>query len=92
MKRAVAVVAGLALMSVGGACVGSLLRGVWPPATVAVALAQSSCQCPEQQCANGKVAGCSVTCPAGQDAECACDGYCDANGNPAGLNRCRCQA
>ena len=91
MKRALAVVAVLALTSLGGFCVAPVLRGGRLLSLPSIALAQSSCQCPENQCANGKVAGCSVTCPAGQDAECACDGFCDGNGNPAGLNRCACQ-
>jgi len=91
MKRAVSVVAVLVLMSGGGSRVGSRLHRGHLPWLASVALAQSSCQCPEKQCANGKVAGCSVTCPAGQDAECACDGFCDGNGNPGGLNRCACQ-
>ena len=56
-----------------------------------VALAAPSCDCPEKECSNGKVAGCTVTCPAGQDAVCVCDGFCDDNGNPGGLNRCACQ-
>jgi hypothetical protein len=91
MKRAVSVVAVLALLGLGGLCVGSLLCGGRLRSPASIALAQPSCQCPEKQCANGKVAGCTVTCPAGQDAECACDGFCDDNGNPAGLNRCACQ-
>jgi hypothetical protein len=91
MSRTVAMVAALAgvitvvLYSGFGARWGEVLS----PASVA--LAAPSCDCPEQQCANGKVAGCTVTCPAGQDAVCACDGFCDANGNPGGLNRCACQ-
>lgn len=56
-----------------------------------VALAQSSCSCPEKVCGNGTVKGCSVTCPAGQDPVCACDAFCDDSGNPGGLNRCACQ-
>ena len=91
MKRAVSVVAVLALISLGGLRVGSLLRHVPSLSLLSVALAQPTCECPEKQCANGKVAGCTVTCPAGRDAECACDGFCDANGNPGGLNRCACQ-
>ncbi len=91
MKRALSVITVLALTSLGAVWVGSMLRSGRLLLPTSVALAQSSCQCPEKQCTNGKVAGCSVTCPAGQDAECACDGFCDDNGNPAGLNRCACQ-
>jgi hypothetical protein len=61
------------------------------PGLAAVALAAPSCQCPEKQCANGTVAGCTVTCPAGQDAVCACDAFCDDGGNAGGRNKCECQ-
>ena len=87
MSVAVAsVVIGLSVLSV----VAVVRRGGLP-SSASVALAASSYDCPETQCDNGKVAGCSVTCPAGQDAECACAGFCDTNGNAAVLNRCACQ-
>jgi hypothetical protein len=89
MKHRVAVacvVIGLGVVFV----VAVMWRGGLPLAA-SVALAASSCDCPANVCANGTVAGCSKTCPQGQDAVCACDGFCDDNGNPGGLNRCACQ-
>ena len=91
MKRTIPFIAALALVGLSGWYGGSPMRGADVLLHASVALAQSSCNCPENQCANGKVAGCSVTCPAGQNAECACDGYCDDSGNPGGFNRCACQ-
>jgi hypothetical protein len=47
--------------------------------------------CPATQCANGNVPPSEVRCPAGQSAVCSCDGFCDSDGNPQGLNRCACE-
>ena len=91
MRRTILVVAAFMVVTAVVRYVGSHPRWGEVPSPTSVALAASSCDCPEKQCSNGKVAGCTVTCPAGQDAVCACDGFCDDNGNPGGLNRCACQ-
>jgi hypothetical protein len=47
--------------------------------------------CRATECANGEVSASEVHCPSQQTAACACDGFCDGNGNPQGMNRCACQ-
>jgi len=47
--------------------------------------------CPATQCANGEVPASEADCPDGQAAVCSCDGFCDSDGNPQGLNRCACE-
>jgi hypothetical protein len=57
-----------------------------PPAAVA-----NSCACPATPCANGDVPSCQVSCSGQEIPECSCNGFCDDDGNPKGVNRCRCQ-
>jgi hypothetical protein len=47
--------------------------------------------CPTTQCANGNVPSSEVHCSPGEAAVCTCDGFCDSDGNPQGLNRCACE-
>lgn len=89
MKRTVS--ATVLVIGCSGLLVGALARWGDLPSPTSVALALPTCDCPEKQCANGTVAGCTVTCPGGQEAVCVCDGFCDSNGNAGGLNRCACQ-
>lgn len=58
---------------------------------VPIALAARSCSCPATYCDNGKLDGCSIECPSGEEAICVCTSFCDDNGNASGLNTCRCQ-
>ena len=83
--------AAIVLIGLGALLVASFAQWGALPSPASVALAAPTCDCPEKQCANGTVAGCTVTCPPGQDAVCACDGFCDNSGNAGGLNRCACQ-
>ncbi len=50
-----------------------------------------SCSCPTTRCDNGDVPPCRVSCSGQEIPECSCNGFCDDDGNPKGLNRCRCQ-
>jgi len=49
-----------------------------------------SCSCPVVQCPNGTVPACTIECP-NSDPVCVCAGFCNAAGDPEGVNRCRCQ-
>jgi hypothetical protein len=58
---------------------------------VPVALAARSCSCPATYCNNGQAEGCNIECPSGEEAICVCTVFCDDNGKPSGINKCRCQ-
>ena len=49
------------------------------------------CSCPTTFCASGNVDSCEIYCQSGESPVCSCDGFCDENNNPKGLNRCDCQ-
>jgi len=63
----------------------------WTGFQPSIAHAALTCSCPATTCQNGNQQGCSVECAQGSEAICVCDASCDDNGNPTGLNRCRCQ-
>lgn len=58
---------------------------------VGVGALGNQCACPTTHCANGEVPSCEVYCTSGEPLVCSCDGFCDSDGNPKGLNRCACQ-
>ncbi len=65
-----------------------------PPAVPGIAggsVAGNHCACPTTQCANGDVRSCEISCSAERAPICSCDGFCDSDGSPKGVNRCACQ-
>jgi hypothetical protein len=58
---------------------------------VGVGALGSHCACPTTHCANGDVPSCEVHCSDGEEPVCACDGFCDSDGNAKALNHCACQ-